>query len=109
MNRLIKPFKDFKPFDGHPVRALSHSPSGEKFLCCCGNNQAKVFTSDGSKHHSTIRGDMYILDMANTRGHVASINDGKWHPQSEALFITASQDGTIRQWDCSVDPVGIDS
>jgi len=70
---------------------------------------ANFVVNSRMKNHSTIRGDMYILDMANTRGHVASINDGRWHPQSEALFITASQDGTIRQWDCSVDPVGIDS
>lgn len=38
MNRNLKPFKDFKPFDGHPVRTLSFNPSGSHFLCCCGNN-----------------------------------------------------------------------
>ena len=38
MNRNLKPFKDFKPFDGHPVRTLSFNPSGTHFLCCCGNN-----------------------------------------------------------------------
>lgn len=38
MNRQLKPFKDFKPFDGHPVRSISHSPSGDSFLCCCANN-----------------------------------------------------------------------
>jgi WD repeat-containing protein 70 len=38
MNRKLKPFKDFKPFDGHPVRSLSFSPNGEHFLCVCGNN-----------------------------------------------------------------------
>ena len=90
MNRQLKPFKDFKPFDGHPVRSVSHSPSGDSFLCCCGNNQAKVYGFDGVKKRQTIRGDMYILDMSNTRGHVAAINDGKWHPKLENLFITAS-------------------
>ncbi len=28
MNKRLKSFKEFKPFDGHPVRALSFSPSG---------------------------------------------------------------------------------
>ena len=28
----------------------------------------------------TIRGDMYIQDMANTKGHVAALTDGKWNP-----------------------------
>lgn len=49
MNRQLKPFKDFKPFDGHPVRSISHSPSGDSFLCCCANNQAKVYGFDGVK------------------------------------------------------------
>jgi len=39
---------------------------------------------------------MYLLDMANTKGHVSSINDGQWHPKENHLFITGSQDGTIR-------------
>jgi hypothetical protein len=39
---------------------------------------------------------MYILDMANTRGHVAAINDGDWHPTSDNFFVTASVDGTVR-------------
>jgi WD40 repeat protein len=42
---------------------------------------------------------MYIVDMANTKGHVASINDGKWHPKEEAIFATSSNDGTVRIWD----------
>ena len=76
MNRNLKPFKDFKPFDGHPVRTLSFNPNGTHFLCCCGNNQAKIYNSEGVRKKTTIRGDMCLLDMANTKGHVASINDG---------------------------------
>ena len=51
---------------------------------------------------------MYLLDMANTKGHVAGINDGKWHPKNYSLFITGSQDGTIRQWDIESREVGIE-
>ena len=51
---------------------------------------------------------MYLLDMANTKGHVAGINDGKWHPKNDSLFITGSQDGTIRQWDIESREVGIE-
>ena len=90
MNRNLKPYKDFKPFDGHPIRALSFNPSSSHFLCCCGNNQAKVYNSDCVRKKTTIRGDMYLQDMANTKGHVASINDGKWHPKNDQLFITGS-------------------
>jgi WD40 repeat protein len=40
MNKLLKPFKYFIPFDGHPVRSLSFSSDNDAsmFLCCCGNN-----------------------------------------------------------------------
>ena len=108
MNRNLKPYKDFKPYDGHPVQALSFNPSGTHFLCACGNNQAKVYNSDCLRKKTTIRGDMYLLDMANTKGHVAGINDGKWHPKNDSLFITGSQDGTIRQWDIESREIGIE-
>lgn len=108
MNRNLKPFRDFKPFDGHPVRTLSFNPSGTHFLCCCGNNQAKIYNSEGVRKKTTIRGDMYLLDMANTKGHVASVNDGQWHPKENNLFITGSQDGTIRQWDMYSKEVGVE-
>ena len=108
MNRNLKPFKDFKPFDGHPVRTLSFNPSGTHFLCCCGNNQAKIYNAEGVRKKTTIRGDMYLLDMANTKGHVASINDGQWHPKENHLFLTGSQDGTVRQWDMYSKEVGVE-
>jgi WD40 repeat protein len=56
----------------------------------------------------TIRGDMYIQDMANTKGHVAAITDGKWHPRDAQYFMTSSLDGSIRIWDLTSKPVGID-
>ena len=73
MNRKLKSMREFKPFDGHPVNSLSFDPKGEKFLCCCGNSQARVYSRDGAKIVTTIKGDMYIQDMANTKGHVAAI------------------------------------
>jgi WD40 repeat protein len=38
MNQNLRPFKDFKPQDGHPVIALSWSPSSSHFVVCCPNN-----------------------------------------------------------------------
>ena len=58
---------------------------------------------------TTIRGDMYISDMANTKGHVAAILDGKWHPKDKRIFMTASLDGSIRLWDVQSKGVGVDS
>lgn len=51
---------------------------------------------------------MYIQDMANTKGHVAAILDGKWHPKEKNIFMTSSLDGSVRIWDVTSKPVGID-
>mmetsp|Transcript_8622 Transcript_8622/g.14581 ORF Transcript_8622/g.14581 Transcript_8622/m.14581 type:complete len:122 (-) Transcript_8622:1280-1645(-) len=102
MNALLKPYKYFVPFDGHPVRSLGFSfdSNASYFLCCCGNNQARVYDRQTlNKLKTTVRGDMYISDMANTKGHVASITGGQFHPKDSDIFITSSQDGSVRQWD----------
>ena len=46
--------------------------------------------------------------MANTKGHVASLTDGMWHPRENNIFITSSMDCSIRIWDLNSKPVGID-
>ena len=108
INSQLRPFKDFKPADGYPINKLSYSPSGNLFLCCTGSVQAKIFTSDGARRQTTVRGDMYIRDMNNTQGHVAEVLSGQWHPGNEQNFATCSADSTIRLWDVKSKPVGID-
>ena len=79
MNKSLRAFKDFKPFDGHPVRALSFSSdtNATMFLVCCGNNQARIYSREKvQKLKTTVRGDMYIFDAANTKGHLAAITSG---------------------------------
>jgi WD40 repeat protein len=108
MNRKLKSMREYKPFEGHPINALSFDPDGANFLCCTTNNQARVYDKDGGKVQMTIRGDMYIQDMSNTKGHVAAITDGCWHPRESHLFLTASLDGSLRVWDLESKTVGID-
>ena len=59
----------------HPVKV---SPK----IVCCGNNQARVYDRESAqKLKTTVRGDMYIYDMAKTKGHVAAITSGQFHPK----------------------------
>jgi WD repeat-containing protein 70 len=37
-----RPFRELMPHDGHPVHAVSFSPSGEAFICVTGEPRAKV-------------------------------------------------------------------
>ena len=46
---------------------------------------ASVAACSRRRAHTTaqgvfIRGDMYIRDMKNTKGHVSSCTGGQWHP-----------------------------
>lgn len=46
--------------------------------------------------------------MNNTKGHVAAITDGRWHPREKKNFMTASLDGSIRVWDLESKVTGVD-
>lgn len=70
--------------------------------------QCKVYSRDGKQLKETIRGDMYIRDTFNTKGHVSCLTDGMWHPTDKNKFVTSSIDGTVRLWDIESKLVGVD-
>jgi WD40 repeat protein len=46
--------------------------------------------------------------MSNTKGHIAALTDGEWHPTNESIFMTTSLDCSIRLWDTESKLVGVD-
>lgn len=60
----------------------------------------QVYDREGREKGVFLRGDMYLRDMKNTKGHVAGCTDGQWHPVDRHSALTASTDGTLRLWDC---------
>lgn len=99
MKADCKAFKTVEPSEGHPVLALSWSPTGDAFLAVTGSSQPKIYNRDGTEEGEFPRGDMYIRDLKNTTGHITSCTDGCWHPTDKASGITSSADGTVRVWD----------
>ena len=99
MRADCKAFKTIEPSEGHPVLALSWSPTGDAFLAVTGSAQPKIYTRDGEQEGEFPRGDMYIRDLKNTTGHITSCTDGAWHPTDKGSGITSSADGTVRVWD----------
>ena len=59
---------------------MSWSPSGDAFLAVTGSPQPKVYDREGKEQGEFVRGDMYIRDMKNTKGHVSGCTGGSWHP-----------------------------
>jgi len=99
MRSDCKSFKTIEPSEGHPVLSLSWSPTGDAFLVVTGSAQPKIYTRDGIEEGEFARGDMYIRDLKNTKGHITSCTDGQWHPLEKGCGVTSSADGTIRVWD----------
>ncbi|KAG2434016.1 hypothetical protein HYH02_012476 [Chlamydomonas schloesseri] len=99
MKSDMRSFRDIEPSEGHPVLSVSWSPSGDAFLVVTGSAQAKIYDRDGRALGEFVRGDMYIRDARNTKGHISGLTGGWWHPSDKFTAITASEDGTVRVWD----------
>lgn len=56
--------------DGYPVTALSHSPSGDRFIVGTGSSQPKVYDREGVELMKFVKGDMYLRDLSNTKVRV---------------------------------------
>ncbi|KAI8616061.1 WD40-repeat-containing domain protein [Chytriomyces sp. MP71] len=99
MNEAFRPFKSInEPCGGNPIRDLQFSPSGDQFLIASGSNQAKLYDREGNSLLEYNKGDMYLRDMKNTKGHISALTGCKWNPVDKTTFLTASLDSTIRIW-----------
>ncbi|RVX19374.1 WD repeat-containing protein 70 [Vitis vinifera] len=99
MNSRLASFRQLEPFEGHQVRNLSWSPTSDRFLCVTGSAQAKIYDRDGLTLGEFVKGDMYIRDLKNTKGHISGLTCGEWHPKTKETILTSSEDGSLRIWD----------
>ncbi|XP_066151399.1 gastrulation defective protein 1 homolog [Euwallacea fornicatus] len=99
MDSNLRSFRMLQPAENHPIRALHYSNTGDLLLVISGASQAKVIDRDGFEKLETIKGDMYITDMARTKGHTGTLLAGSFNPQLKEEFLTTSSDGTVRTWD----------
>ena len=98
MDHYLEPLRGTTPFESHPINCLDWSASGEHVLAAAGTTQAKVLDRDGYVKGTSVKGDQYIRDMSNTKGHTALLNSCLWHPKDREQFLTCSNDGTLRIW-----------
>uniref|UniRef100_A0A8C6TMM2 WD repeat-containing protein 70 n=1 Tax=Neogobius melanostomus TaxID=47308 RepID=A0A8C6TMM2_9GOBI len=99
MDQTLQAFRTLQPCECHQIKSLQYSVTGDVILVISGNAQAKVLDRDGFNVMECMKGDQYIVDMANTKGHTAMLNCGCWHPKIKEEFMTCSNDGTVRTWD----------
>ncbi|XP_066473465.1 WD repeat-containing protein 70 isoform X2 [Tiliqua scincoides] len=103
MDASLQAFRSLQPCECHQIKSLQYSSTGDVILVVAGNSQAKVLDRDGFPVMECVKGDQYIVDMANTKGHTAMLNSGCWHPKIKEEFLTCSNDGTVRTWDVTND------
>lgn len=105
----LRAFKTVDPFEtkasaasseSHPVHHVEFNPlSGGVFLCVSAHPQAKIMSRDGAILTEFVKGDMYLRDMHNTKGHISEITTGTWNPVDKNICVTAGTDSTLRIWD----------
>jgi hypothetical protein len=93
MDSSLKNFREITPWDGQHVKSLQFSITGDKILIATSKNQCALYTRDGSKEVEFMKGDMYVHDMAQTKGHVAALVTARFHPENKNTCMTASIDG----------------
>lgn len=87
----------------HPVHHTEFNPnSPSSVLVISATPQAKIFSRDGEELKEFVKGDMYLRDMHNTKGHISEITTGTWHPTNRDLCVTAGTDSTLRIWDVNM-------
>ena len=57
----------------------------------------QVYDRDGHEKGEFKRGDMYLRDLKNTKGHTSGLTGGQWHPTDRHTAMTCSTDGTVRR------------
>lgn len=104
----IRAFKTVDPFvtrpsetaESHTIHQVLFGPhSGGQFLCITATPQARLFNRDGELISEFVKGDMYLRDKHNTKGHTSEITSAAWHPTIRERFATAGTDSTVRIWD----------
>lgn len=104
----IRAFKSIDPHesktsaasDVHPIHHLEFNPLAPSLmLMVSATPQGKIYNRDGELVTDFVKGDMYIRDMNNTKGHVSEITSAAWSPTDKNLCVTAGTDSTLRIWD----------
>ncbi|XP_064625112.1 WD repeat-containing protein 70-like [Lineus longissimus] len=99
MDARLQFFRTLRPCECHQIKSVEYSMTGDAILVVAGNAQPKIYDRDGFEMMECPKGDQYITDQKNTKGHTAMTNSGCWNPRVKEEFMTCSNDCTVRLWD----------
>ena len=99
MDVHLNAFRTLQPVESHWVYTLQYSVTGDILLIAAGNAQPQVIDRNGHQIYECKKGDQYLVDMKNTKGHVSMVRAACWDPKNRDNFASCGNDGTIRIWD----------
>ena len=97
------PHRTLIPTEGQPVHCCRFG-SEERLLCSGSGAAIYLYDREGRVLLETVRGDAYLLDQSNTKGHTAAVCDIRWLRASsgaDSVFGSCGRDGVVRLWDVS--------
>ncbi|KAL4874747.1 WD40-repeat-containing domain protein [Aspergillus karnatakaensis] len=87
----------------HVVHYAAFNPISPAYvLVVSATPQPRILDRDGETITEFVKGDMYLRDMHNTKGHISEVTSGVWSPTDENLCATAGTDSTVRIWDANI-------
>ncbi|KAL3990695.1 Gastrulation defective protein 1 domain protein [Acanthocheilonema viteae] len=98
MDLSLRSSRELMPCESHIINGLAFSSNGEKLLIASGHAQIHILDRQGKQWAETVRGDQYLVDLSNTKGHTGSVNACCWHPVVKTEFLSCANDGTLRIW-----------
>uniref|UniRef100_A0A0K0ERH9 WD_REPEATS_REGION domain-containing protein n=1 Tax=Strongyloides stercoralis TaxID=6248 RepID=A0A0K0ERH9_STRER len=98
MDTCLQSERTITPCERHIINNISTSNNGEYTLICSTNAVIYIIDRNGSIFGETARGDMYLVDIKQTKAHTTSVNYCCWNPLIKEEFLTCSSDGTLRIW-----------
>uniref|UniRef100_A0A7N9AU05 WD repeat-containing protein 70 n=1 Tax=Mastacembelus armatus TaxID=205130 RepID=A0A7N9AU05_9TELE len=87
MDQALQAFRSLQPCECHQIRSLQYSMTGDVILVVSGNAQAKVLDRDGFNVMECVKGDQYIVDMANTKVRLSSAHIYCQIIDSDSFFV----------------------
>ena len=97
------PFRTSEPCESHALLSVAFSTSGDRVLVCPASAELLLLDRDGRQLAASPKGDQYLSDMAKTKGHVASMRAGAWHPRDKHVLASCGEDCTTRVWEIKKD------
>jgi WD40 repeat protein len=99
MDMSMKSFRTIEPEEGNQIVDLKFSISGDQILIATNGSSPRLYDRDGILIEEFIKGDQYLQDMRQTKGHIQALSSCMWHPYDKQLFMTSAADSTVRIWD----------